>query len=355
MTNFSYKDGLAQDQDGYWHYRFKVNGKPFKGELPSDVRRKFEAIKELDKIKVAVRKDASGHGTKNVVTIAKAIVFWHEKKKGVTQDYKDYSKKVMLRLFKDIMYFDVRTVTRADLETIVNHFCMTGKPNKKPSTINNAMLIIKSLFTYLMDVEEMIERSPAAKLKLLDVPKTKMAIVEPDEYELFLNEVDQLGEFHYSFVARMGIFLGLRSSEMVNAKWAYLNWNTREYTPGTHGLTKGKEANSLPVPEPMMDWFKKAVARDEKGLIYMIINPQTGNPYDSRIARWMMVKVSKKMGKHLTPHRLRASYITKLSQTLDLPTLQELSRHSDIETLMGYINVHQGRKKQAVEEAFKLA
>ena len=62
-----------------------------------------------------------------------------------------------------------------------------------------------------------------------------------------------------------------------------------------------------------------------------------------------------KMGKHLTPHRLRASYITKLSQTLDLPTLQELSRHSDIETLMGYINVHQGRKKQAVEEAFKLA
>ncbi len=192
-------------------------------------------------------------------------------------------------------------------------------------------------------------------MKLLDIPKVKRPIVEADEYEQFLREVDLLGEFHYSLVARMGIYLGLRASEMVKAKWEYLNWKTNEYTPGTEGLTKGKEAHSLPVPEPMMDWFRKAVARGDRGLIYMVVNPQTRKPYDSRIARWMMAKVSNKLGKHLTPHRLRASYITKLSQTLDLPTLQELSRHADIETLMGYVNVHQGRKKQAVEDAFKLA
>lgn len=355
MSNFNYKDGLAKDSQGYWHYRFKVNGKVFKGELPNNVRRKFEAIAELDRIKVATRQDASGHGSKHILTLEKAVKLWHEKKKDVTQSYKDYSKKVMLRIFKGILHYDVRAITRANLEAILDHFCKTGKVNKKPGTINNATLIIKSLFTYLLDVEEAIEKSPAAKLKLLDIPKVKRPIVEADEYEQFLREVDLLGEFHYSLVARMGIYLGLRASEMVKAKWEYLNWTTNEYTPGTEGLTKGKEAHSLPVPEPMMVWFRKAVARGDRGLIYMVVNPQTRKPYDSRIARWMMAKVSKKLGKHLTPHRLRASYITKLSQTLDLPTLQELSRHADIETLMGYINVHQGRKKQAVEDAFKLA
>ena len=355
MSNFNYKDGLAKDSQGYWHYRFKVNGKVFKGELPSNILRKFEAKAELDRVKVATRQDASGHGSKNVLTLEKAVKIWFDKKKDVSKSYKDYSKKVMLRIFKGILHYDVRAITRADLETILHHFCKTGKPNKKPATINNATLIIKILFTFLLDVEEVIEKSPAAKLKLLDIPKVKRPIVEADEFEQFLREVDLLGEFHYSLVARMGIYLGLRSTEMVNAKWEYLNWNTNEYTPGTEGLTKGKEAYSLPVPEAMMAWFRKALAREERGLIYMIVNPQTGKPYSPRIARWMMAKVSQKLKKHLTPHRLRASYITKLSKTLDLPTLKELSRHADLETLMGYINVHQGRKKEAVEEAFKLA
>ena len=83
----------------------------------------------------------------------------------------------------------------------------------------------------------------------------------------FLNAVDSLTR---SEQVRLGIrimlLLGLRISEVTGMRWYWFSSDFKSYTPG---LTKGKEADALPVPESLANRFRDYKEQTRKHWLLM--------------------------------------------------------------------------------------
>lgn len=80
----------------------------------------------------------------------------------------------------------------------------------------------------------------------------------------WLGEVDRIaGDRHGVAVAvRLMLGMGLREAEAITARWEWLDWDRGIYTPG---ITKGREADPVPVPVWLAEYF--AMMRKPPGLI----------------------------------------------------------------------------------------
>ncbi len=306
------------------------------------------------------KKEAQGMPTsKSIPSVVEAIELWEKAKKGeVTDNYITYTVKILRRvLTKPLGHIKADKISQSMLRKVVREYNQGTYTkggtvrNHKPTTSNNLIQCIKSLFTFLVK-DDYIKFSPAAKLETFDEPEFKRNVVNLCEYTAFLEEVDKINLPHIRFQLRAMLYLGLRSQEAVDMKWASWNQQTGHYIPGMHGLTKGKEATSLKVPDPMRDWLQMALEQPNKSLTHIYTNPKTGKPYNSKVLRWHLQKISNTLKVKLTPHSLRASYITALSLDHDLATVSKLARHEDIETTMLYVKVDQKRMDSSVKETF---
>jgi len=365
LLQYTYRNGskeknLYVDIDGHFHVRIYHNGKVFTRKLLAN--RLMEAITERDEYIVSVRKEALGIiSRKQMPSVEKAIKLWKEGKKGITTDaYIKTTSASLKRILKPILHYYIDKITTLMLKKLVmdyhNATYVKGGTTRKHTerTTNLIMDFIKSLFTYIYEETNYIPNaiSPAKKLKPLTEPEKKRNVVSRATFKTFFAAVDDVGFFHLSFQIRAMFYLGLRSCEAVSMKWASYSPEDNTYTPGQHALTKGREATTLDIPPEMQVWFRKASEQHGKSLIYICINQHTMVPYCSRNLRYHLLDISKTVGMKLTPHSLRASYITMLSQKYDLPTVKELARHADIETTMLYVNVSKKRMKEAITNTF---
>jgi integrase len=130
------------------------------------------------------------------------------------------------------------------------------------------------------------------------------------------------------------IGMGLRISEAIEARWEWLDLERCTYTPGD---TKGREAWERRVPEWLVGELQ---ARAQVMGPIVLVRP--GHPItESRVA-YAMHKANQACGiLHVTPHRLRGTYATWLSE-LGVP-IQDIQRalgHKDVRTTMRYLEVN---------------
>lgn len=130
---------------------------------------------------------------------------------------------------------------------------------------------------------------------------------------------------------RMMFGLGLRESEAIGARWEWIDWERRTYTPG---ITKGREAEPVPMP----DWLAEHLLprRADSGLIVLT---KTGRRYAPGFSRPVMKAANKAIGiDGLTPHRLRGTFATLLSESgVPIQTIQKVMRHKSAMTTMAYL------------------
>ena len=349
---------LYVDPDGAFYLRFVVNKRPWQRKLNATTLR--EAREEAHALIRYIKDEAKGQVTqRNIPTVSEAIVMWSLAKKGSCSDgYISQASRVLSRILaKRVGHHKVDAITPASLRKIVREYQQkeytkgTITKAHSPRTANQFIQCIKSLFTFLVK-DGYLQVSPASRMETYDEPEQYKNLIPLEDYSGFLERIDALGLPHISLQVRAMLYLGLRSTEAVGMRWA--NWDqvNGKYTPGKTVQTKGKETASLKVPTALRIWLELALQATPRDLVYIHTNPDTSKPYNSRVLRWHMARVSAEMGVRVTPHNLRASYITILSQTHDLPTVQRLARHADIETTMSYIQVAQERMDSAVSETF---
>lgn len=162
--------------------------------------------------------------------------------------------------------------------------------------------------------------------------------------------------------ARLMIGLGLRESEALGARWEFVDWEARTYTPGRivagQFVTKGGEADALDMPGYLYDhllalrgdgprlglilpWKKL----DNDGNEYEVPHPSTFTRASMRAAN-VDVKTP-----GVTAHRVRGTWITQHARTgLPPAELQAMARHSDLETTMGYYETSSELRKKAQDD-----
>lgn len=181
-----------------------------------------------------------------------------------------------------------------------------------------------------------------------------------------LKNVDKFNYYAFAIAVEIGYYTGLRISEVLaleksdidlendiiytNKKLVYCGLKKDEFHI-THQMKSNKSNAIIPLAPPLkqslIEWFKMTpynkVICDIAGFY---INPAN--------ASTMIRKVAKPLSIDFHFHMLRHSFITNLvTNNVDVKTVQELARHSNINTTMSvYTHIQEERKKNVINNVF---
>lgn len=189
-----------------------------------------------------------------------------------------------------------------------------------------------------------------------------------DFYRLIqtLKDTDNFLYYAYAIAVEIGYYTGLRISEVfaldksdidfdndmisINKKLIYTGLKKDELY-ATHQM-KSKSSNAIiplaaPLKQSLIEWFNinphDHVICDADGYFLNPINSST-----------KIKNISKSIAIEFHFHMLRHTYVTNLAKSnIDIKTLQELARHSNVNTTMSvYTHIQEEQKKKAINNVF---
>jgi integrase len=223
----------------------------------------------------------------------------------------------------------------------------------------NALLFrLSSLMAFAVR-EGYLRRKPYTLIRFKKQRKPR-AVVRVNQTVPFMDAVDNNSTSPDQVLAvALMIGLGLRESEALGIRWEYINLEQKEVTIGRlvdgQFETKGGEARKLTLPTWLTKRIRdrwKADGKPDDGLVL------PGPAYDVAHSQGFTKKLVEKAGRAikirgLTPHRLRASFISQmvLEAIRPIAEVQLMVGHKHYQTTMGYVEgFNQNRNAQVVLE-----
>jgi integrase/recombinase XerC len=306
-----------------WHYRFAIAGKRVQRTTRQKVRRRAQEI--ADEAYEAALMRAPDRTA--IPTLRQLGLLWIE-----TNSWAESAAHVKnIEVFCRLHMFDLADVRISELSTeMVEAARRAYAESHAPTSVNQWAKTLKLLVNWAKR-RKMIKEVPF-EVGLLKVQKKPRAILPPSLALQWLGEIDRPGRRDVvSIAARLGIGLGLRESEIISARWEWLNWERQTYAPGQ---TKDRKSEPIPVPDWLIDYLTPR--RQASGLI---ISKRNGLPLPPGFMRNAMLRANKACeAPHITPHRLRGTFATMLGEAgTPIQEIQRVLRHKSILTTAAYL------------------
>jgi len=307
-----------------WHYRFQVGkvrvqrstrstSKTAAGEI---AKREFDA---------AVVRANGGQPVPMLDQLAAAWVVVH-------RPVASSAHIRSVETFRRLHMYDLGNVPIGDITTEqVELARIKHLETHKPASANHWLRILKLLT--LWAVKRKILPAAPWKVSMLKVQKRPRAVLPLDVARAWFDAVDETTRRAPAIATavRLMFGLGLREGESLTARWEWIDWERQTYTPG---ITKGREAEPVPMPA----WLREHLApsRRPEGLI---VAKPSGEPFAPGFARRALWQANRACSiKGITPHRLRGTFATLLSESgVPIQTIQKVMRHKNFATTVGYL------------------
>lgn len=292
------------------------------------------AVIEADRIYAAA--EAEWKGRRPTPTLRELAEVWLKEHKDLSQHYRRSVETFQRRHLYDLGDLSIRALDSKVVKAAFDE-------HSKGRTYDSAMAwyrILTALVLWAVG-EKMLEAKPW-KLKLAKVQKQPHQTLPKAKVRMWFEAVDRAsaGHPHVGLAVRLWYGLGLRHMEAFTARWEWVDWERRLYTPGQ---TKNRKAQSLKIPRWLLAYLLPL--RKARGLI---MPGKDGRPHAYGYCRKAMEAANTKCETPgITPHRLRGSLATHLSGLLPLQTLQNRMRHDDPKTTLIYTE----REDQLVDDA----
>lgn len=318
-----------------WHYRFQVGGARRQRSTRQTSRRR------ADEIAMQAYEDARrvARGQQPVPTLAQLAGQWIETHgKTVSASHlKGMQELRRLHLYglADVL---IDRITTADVE----HARAQHAEAHAAGTVNHWLRLLRLLFKWAVR-RKVIAEVPWT-VKPLKVQQRPRAILPQHDAHTWLCAIDALRRPVISTAVRLMLGLGLREIEVRTARWEWVDWDRRTYTPGQ---TKGREA----VPVPMPDWLVEYLTPLWTATGLIVAN-RRGAEFSPGFASRAIRAANRKSGvEGLTPHRLRGTFATTLSEAgVPVQALQRVMRHKNVLTTIGYLEVDLDRVVRAQQQ-----
>lgn len=312
------------DIGGIWHFRFQVGGRRVQRStrLKSRARAEKVAARAFDDAVVLAN---GGEPVPTLDELAGAWLVVHRP----TASAKHISS---VETFRRLHLYSLGDLKVSDIKTdLVEAARNEHLQDRAPATANHWLRILKLLTLWAVN-REILPRAPW-KVAMIKVQKRPRPVLPLDVVNTWMAAVDRASKKQYGVgtAVRLMFGLGLRELEAASARWEWIDWERETYTPG---ITKGREAEPIPVPA----WLRAELAplRKADGLIACRNN---GGQFDSGFSRVALRRANAECStKGITPHRLRGTFATLLSeQGVPIQTIQKVLRHKSFVTTMGYL------------------
>lgn len=307
-----------------WHYRFQVGLKRRQRSTGERLKGKAMAIAEQDyrRARMWVR------GAEPIPTLDATIGQWLRVHAPTASPAHLKSVRILRRLhlygLGDLLLDELTTerVESAMLEHLRDHAA---------ASVNQWLRILRLVCRWAIR-RGLIPVMPWS-IKLFKVQKRPRSTLPVQVAMQWLARVDALsnGRPGVSTAIRLMFGIGLRESETITARWEWIDWARRCYTPG---ITKGREAQAIPMPQWLIDHLYPL-----RKTVGLIAKHPSGKPFTPGFTRRVMRAANASCGiDGVTPHRLRGTFATLLSEAgVPIQTIQRVMRHKSHVTTMAYL------------------
>ena len=307
-----------------WHYRFQIGG----ARVQRSTRERNKARAEAVATRAYDEEVVRTNGGKPVPKLEALFREWLLVRGPVSSPAHVRSVDTCMRLhLYDLGDLPVSDITARHIELARNEHLAT----REPATANHWLRIMRLITNWAVE-QGMLARRPW-NVAMLSTQKRPRKILPLDVAMQWLGEIDRAGRRSpaVSTAIRFMFGLGLRESEAASARWEWIDWERRTYTPG---ITKGKEAEPVPMPTWLVDYLQ--ARRQSEGLITA---RKDGSQQPPGFARRPIATANAHCKtKGITPHRLRGSFATLLSESgVPIQTIQKVLRHKSPLTTMAYL------------------
>lgn len=247
---------------------------------------------------------------------------------------------VLKNYYNYLIQNNINNIT--DVNFSINEaFILSEKSNKRETTINQTITVLKSFFNYLnskYDIENSayLLRSYKKQKNIPDI------LNEDDILELIRAHNDSDDEILEAALFDMMYSCGLRVSEVCELKINNIDFSERFIRV----FGKGSKSRYIPVPEKAMasiiKYIKLRDLKNKMNVKYLFINKQGKKINRKWVYRHLLARCNKYGIKcdDIHPHILRHSYASALlNRGVDLRVIQTLLGHEDISTTEIYTHL----------------
>ncbi|MET3133597.1 integrase/recombinase XerC [Oxalobacteraceae bacterium GrIS 1.11] len=307
-----------------WHYRFEIRGVRIQRTTREVSKRRAEPIARkayADALTLA-------HGGQLVPTLAELIAQWLVIRAPTASAAHVRSVDIFARHYLYGMGdLPINAITTMLVEVARNEHLLTHKP----ASANHWLSLLKLVTNWAVK-RDILPALPwrVSMLKVQQRPRVTLPLRLAKDWFAAIDA--KAGKrIGVGTAIRLMYGMGLRASEAAGARWEWIDWERRTYTPG---VTKGREAEPVTMAAWLIDHLTPL--RQFDGLI---APRQCGKQLPAGYARLVMQHANSVCATAgVTPHRLRGTYATLLSEAgVPIQTIQALMRHKHPMTTMGYL------------------
>ncbi len=223
----------------------------------------------------------------------------------------------------------LREITRGDIQDYVSSRVREGSDarssRKRPlaaATVNRETSFLRSAFYFAMG-RDLVDRNPAARLKLLPEENTRTRVMsEIEERKILARAPGFLVP-----MLRVAVLAGLRRGEILRLRWS----DVREGLIHVSPEAKSHKGRAVPITadlETVLDGLDRMVL-EGRAIDWLFPDPETGEPWKEWQVAGAFAKAVEAAGiRDLHFHDLRRTFASKLAELgVSLQTIAELLGH----------------------------
>jgi integrase len=233
---------------------------------------------------------------------------------------------------------------------LIKKTSLLKRKGARAKTINFEIDTLRTIFNLAIKWEYLKE-NPTQKITRLKVSDSKAPrFLTKEECRRFLDHCpDNLRPIYLTFLNT-----GMRKAELENLEWADIDFDRRHIKIRRKPFWKPKSGErEIPINQQLFDLLTRLKKANDRGVKSNFVFPHTdGSKLKTKLRR-MLIRVAEEAGiENLTTlHALRHTFASQLiMKGVDLPTIQKLLGHSDIQTTMIYSHLAPDHLADAVEE-----
>ena len=357
MAKRSNGEGMArQRDDGRWECRvmigYKPNGKPDYKSVYGKTKREAK-----EKLKRFLEDRAAGIDTSRSYTFGDWADIWFEHHQDNITATTQENYRYTLRILKD--YFWMRKLSDIKPYDVEVFLKTLRKDGRSDSCITQCRGMLYQIF-HKAEANDLVRKNPvrfADKMRSRGPLKRKEAFTA-EEVKLLM---EKLPEDRIGLSIRLLLGTGMRSQELLALEPRHIAEDGSliqirqaiNMVKGTATVGQPKSRDSyrdVPIP-PNLRWCAVRLRNTDLKYIWEVgKKDQPCNPsyfrdkFKAAISEIEGVRV-------LTPHSCRHTYVSQLQALgVDLPTIQSIVGHADIDMTQHYLHVQDSIRQQAVSK-----